>query len=357
MPENMMSDAEVLFETRGTIGLITLNRPKALNSLTHGMCVAITKQLAAWKTVPSVQAVVVVGAGDKAFCAGGDVVKVTQSYKAGTTEWRDFFHDEYLMNIAIHEFPKPYISLVDGIAMGGGVGVSIPGDFWVATEKTLFAMPETGLGLFPDVGGGWFLPRLPGEAGMYLALTGARLKAPDLYALGVASHHVASDQIGTVVDALAAADIKDTRDAEDVLNRFHVDPDPAPLAQHFDEIDGAFAGVRVDEILHMLELDESEWAQKQFKILCRKSPTSLKLTLEQLRRGMLLENFRDVMRMEFRMVCRVMEGKDFYEGVRAILIDKDNAPNWEPNTLDRVSADDIAHHFAPLGDDELNIQD
>ncbi len=352
-----MSDAEVLFETRGNIGLITLNRPKALNSLTHGMCTAITKQLSECKTMPSVHAVVVVGAGDKAFCAGGDVVKVTQSYKAGTTEWRDFFHDEYLMNIAIHEFPKPYISLVDGIAMGGGVGVSIPGDFWVSTEKTLFAMPETGLGLFPDVGGGWFLPRLPGETGMYLALTGARIKAPDLYALGIATHNVASDRIEALLDALAVAEIKDNRDAATVLDGFHVDPEPAPLAMLFDEIDGAFAGVRVEEILHMLELDESEWAQKQFKILASKSPTSLKLTFEQLRRGEVLDSFRDNMRMEFRMVCRVMEGSDFYEGVRSILIDKDNAPEWHPNTLDRVSADDIAGHFKPLGADELQIED
>lgn len=350
-----MSDAEVVFETKGNIGLITLNRPKALNSLTHGMAVAIKDTLAEWAVMPSVQAVVVVGAGDKAFCAGGDVVKVTQSYKAGTDEWRHFFHDEYLMNIAIDEFPKPYIALVDGIAMGGGVGVSIPGDFWVATEKTLFAMPETGLGLFPDVGGGWFLPRLPGETGMYLALTGARIKAPDLYALGIASHVVASDKIGAVIDALAGTEIKENDDVADVLKGFHTAPDPAPMAEVFDDIDGAFAGVRVDEILHMLELDESEWAQKTFKILMTKSPTSLKLTFAQLRRGEVMETFRDNMRMEYRMVCRVMEGKDFYEGVRAILIDKDNTPVWEPNTLDRVSDEDIEGYFKTLDEHELDI--
>lgn len=353
MPEN--NDAEVLFEKRGNIGLITLNRPKALNSLTHGMCVAIKNQLDEWKISPSVQAAVVVGAGDKAFCAGGDVVKVTQSYQAGTTEWRDFFHDEYLMNIAIDEFPKPYISLADGITMGGGVGVSIPGDFWVSTEKTLFAMPETGLGLFPDVGGGWFLPRLPGDTGMYLALTGARIKAPDLFALGITSHHVRSDQIDDVIAALAGAEIKDNRDAKEVLDQFHNDPEPAPMALYFDDIDGAFSGVRVDEIIHALELDESEWAQKQFKILMTKSPTSLKLTFNQLRRSEVLDNFRDNMRMEYRMVNRVMEANDFYEGVRAILIDKDNTPEWNPNSLDRVSEEDIAHYFENLGEFELKI--
>ena len=350
-----MSDAEVLFETRGNIGLITLNRPKALNSLTHGMCVEIKRQLDEWAVMPSVQAAVVIGAGEKAFCAGGDVVKVTQSYKAGTTEWRDFFHDEYLMNIAIAEFPKPYISLVDGIAMGGGVGVSIPGDLWVATEKTLFAMPETGLGLFPDVGGGWFLPRLPGETGMYLALTGARLKAPDLYALGIASHVVASEKVGDVIAAFAAAEIKELDDARAVLDRFHADPEPAPLAEVMDEIDGAFAGVRVEEILHTLELNEDDWSQKQFKILMSKSPTSLKLTFAQLRRGEVLDNFRDNMRMEYRMVNHVMRGHDFFEGVRAILVDKDNAPSWAPASLDEVSEEEIDGYFESLGADELKI--
>lgn len=352
-----MSEAEVAFETRGNIGLITLNRPKALNSLTHGMCVAIKQQLDEWKIMPSVQAVVVVGAGDKAFCAGGDVVKVTRSYKEGTTEWRDFFHDEYRMNIAIHEFPKPYISLVDGIAMGGGVGVSIPGDFWVATEKTLFAMPETGLGLFPDVGGGWFLPRLPGETGMYLALTGARIKASDLYALGIASHVVPSEKADAIISVLAASTIESCDDVRTILDKFHTDPEPAPMAAVFEDIDGAFSGVRVDEILHALELDESPWAQKQFKILVTKSPTSLKLTFNQLRRGEVLDSFRDNMRMEYRMVNRLMEGQDFYEGVRAILIDRDNSPNWNPNTLDRVSADDIARYFENLGEFELKIDD
>ncbi|NVJ70714.1 MAG: enoyl-CoA hydratase/isomerase family protein [Alphaproteobacteria bacterium] len=350
-----MSDAEVLFEHRGNIGLITLNRPKALNSLTHNMTVEIKRQLDEWAIMPSVQAVVVVGAGDKAFCAGGDVVKVTESYKAGTTEWRDFFHDEYLMNIAISEFPKPYVSLADGITMGGGVGVSIPGDFWVATEKTLFAMPETGLGLFPDVGGGWFLPRLPGETGMYLALTGARIKAPDLYALGIASHVVSSEDVNAIVLKLSEKEIKCNDCVQVVLDAFHKDPDPAPMAEVFDEIDGAFAGVRVDEVLHELELNESDWAQKQFKILMTKSPTSLKLTFAQLRRGEVLETFRDNMRMEYRMVNRVMAGKDFFEGVRAILIDKDNTPVWQPNSLDRVLDEEIETYFASLGDLELDI--
>lgn len=351
-----MSEAEVLFENRGNIGLITLNRPKALNSLTHGMTVEIKRMLDEWAVSPSVKAVVVVGAGEKAFCAGGDVVKVSKSAQAGTGEWRDFFHDEYLMNIAIDEFPKPYISLVDGITMGGGVGVSIPGDFWVATEKTLFAMPETGLGLFPDVGGGWFLPRLPGETGMYLALTGARIKAPDLYALGIASHVISSGQVDAVVEALAGAEIKELADVKDVLNGFHSDPEPAPLSPHFDDIDDHFDAGTVEAVLESLSNDEGEWAQKQLKILKTKSPVSLKVTLEQLKRGAAMETFRDTMKMEFRVVCRLMDGKDFHEGVRAILLDKDNAPVWSPATLADVSDTDVTAHFADLGMDELDIK-
>ncbi|MCK0067941.1 enoyl-CoA hydratase/isomerase family protein [Kordiimonas laminariae] len=350
-----MSDAEVLFETRGNIGLITLNRPKALNSLTGGMATLIKAQLADWATKPSVHAVVVVGAGEKAFCAGGDVVKVCKSYQAGTEEWREFFHEEYLMNVAIDEFPKPYISFVDGITMGGGVGVSIPGDFWVASEKTLFAMPETGLGLFPDVGGGWFLPRLPGETGMFLALTGARLKAADLYALGIASHVVASDKVDGVIDALAAAEIKDNDDAAEVLAKFHADPEPAPLSPHFDDIDDHFDGTSVEAIMESLKADEGEWAQKQFKILSGKSPTSMKVTYEQLKRGQGMETFRENMKMEYRIVCNTMKGNDFFEGVRAILLDKDNAPVWQPANLADVSEAAVEAHFESLGDKEIEL--
>lgn len=348
-----MTDAEVLFENRGTIGLITLNRPKALNSLTEAMCTLIREQLEAWRVSPSVQAVVVVGAGEKAFCAGGDVVKVTKSYKAGTKEWQGFFREEYLMNIAIAEFPKPYISLVDGITMGGGVGVSIPGDFWVATEKTLFAMPETGLGLFPDVGGGWFLPRLPGETGMYLALTGARIKAADLYALGIASHVVTSAQVDEVINALANTEIKDTRDAADVLERFHTDPDSAPLSPLFEDIDDHFDSGTVEGIIGLLANDSSDWSQKQHSILVSKSPTSLKLTFEQLKRGAAAETFRENMEMEYRMVNHIMAHPDFHEGVRALLLDKDNAPKWQPNTLADVSDEMVARCFDTLGSDEL----
>ncbi len=351
-----MSDTDqVLFEMRGGIGLITLNRPKALNSLTRDMCNAVTSQLEAWQDDPRVRAVVVTGAGEKAFCAGGDVVMVANSIKDGTQDGHDFFHDEYLMNIAIKEYPKPYISLVDGIVMGGGVGISVHGDFWVASDKTLFAMPETGIGLFPDVGGGWFLPRLPGEIGMYLALTGARIKAADLYAVGIASHFVTSDKTEALIDALAAADIHCEDCVKTVLDKFHNDPGSAPLALHMEQIDEHFSGFSVEDILMGLETDSDEWCQKQYATIMRMSPMSLKVTFEQLRRGGVLDSFRENMKMELRIGAEIAKGNDFVEGIRALLIDKDNSPKWNPATLTDISERDIADHFENIGSKELRI--
>lgn len=343
----MTDEQEVLFEVRGTLGVITLNRPKALNALTAGMCRQITDQLEIWAGDQGVAAVAVIGSGEKAFCAGGDVVRVARSFQDGTPEGRDFFHSEYLMNIAIDAFPKPYVSLVDGITMGGGVGVSIPGDYWVATEKTLFAMPETGLGLFPDVGGGWFLPRMPGASGMYLALTGARLKAPDLYALGLATHVVDSDQVEGLLTALESATTPQRVAA--TLTDAHKDPEPAPIAEVMTLIDEYFDGHSVDDILTGLSSDQHPWCQKQLDLLKTKSPTSLMVTFEQMRRGEALESFPEVMQMEYRMVLRCMEGHDFFEGVRAILIDKDQSPKWSPDSLSGVDPATIERHFSPLG--------
>ncbi len=346
---------QVLFEIRGGIGLITLNRPKALNSLTWDMCNAITAQLDDWKTDPRVRAVVVSAAGEKAFCAGGDVVMVANAIKAGSDDGFNFFHDEYLMNIAIKEYPKPYISLVDGIIMGGGVGVSVHGDFLVGSEKTLFAMPETAIGLFPDVGGGWFLPRLPGETGMFLALTGARIKVADIYVLGIASHVVPSDKHAELIETLAKADIHCEGCVKTILDTFHTDPGSAPLAQYMDMIDEHFSGVSIEDIVRSLENDSDEWCQKQYTAIMRMSPTSLKVTYEQLRRGGALDSFRENMKMELRIDAQIEKGNDFVEGVRALLIDKDNAPKWSPSTLADVTERDVANHFENIGSRELRI--
>lgn len=346
---------EVLFTENKGIGFIHLNRPKALNALTSLMAAAIRDKLKSWQRDKGIKAVVVTGEGVRAFCAGGDVLRVIQSYKDGTDEWRDFFRNEYQMNVAIAEFTKPYISFVDGITMGGGVGVSIPGDFWVASENTLFAMPETGLGLFPDVGGSWFLPRLGGEMGMFLALTGARLKTPDLYALGIATHTIGSADTEKTIEALMAADIKDNDDVDKVLKAFHQDPEPAPIMVYADKIDDHFYQSSVENILNSLAQDTSEWAQKQLSILQRHSPTSLKVTFEQLHRGLAVEKFRDSMQMEYCMVNHIMRGHDFAEGVRALLIDKDNSPRWSPATLDAVTPEMVMDHFKQSTDLILDL--
>ena len=347
-------EAETVFSQKGKLGIITLNRPKALNSLTAGMCEAIHQALIDWADDDSVSAVLVVGAGEKAFCAGGDVVQVVKSYQSGGTDHTRFFRSEYRMNVAIDEFPKPYISFADGITMGGGVGVSIPGDYWIATEKTLFAMPETGLGLFPDVGGGWFLPRLPGAIGMYLALTGARLKADDLYHLGIATHVMTSADQEALIDQLAVA-AADQDGIESVLSGFHKAPEGGPITALKEKIDQYYSGSTVEAIIDALKAGD-DWAKAEADSLLLKSPTSLKLTFEQLVKGAKATTFREVMQMEYRMVQRCVSGHDFPEGVRALLIDKDRQTNWHPSALESVEDQAIVQYFAPLDDGDLAFQ-
>ena len=349
-----MSD-DILFEVRGRLGLVTLNRPKALNALTTGMCVALRAQLAAWADDNAIDAVVIQGAGDRAFCAGGDVVALYDSGRAGTDDWREFFASEYRADAAVYHFPKPYIALIDGITMGGGVGVSVHGSHRIATERTVFAMPETGLGLFPDVGGSYFLPRLPGETGLYLGLTGYRAKAADAIHLGVANGYVPSERLEALIARLASVQLPNAKAVDAIIGEFAADPGDAPLAPHRTLIDRLFAGPGVEAILMQLLAHGSNWAQAQHDTLMKMSPTSLKVSFQQLREGAGLE-FDDCMRMEFRMINRVMAGHDFYEGVRAIIIDKDKSPRWQPAGLDEVSAADVDAYFAGLGALELDLQ-
>ena len=350
-----MSDTDILFTQRGQIGLITLNRPEALNALTADMCLALHQKLDEWAVDEHIKAVVITGAGDKAFCAGGDVVSLYKSgmaYRDGdktSLEWRRFFRNEYRMNVAVKEFPKPYIALLDGITMGGGVGVSVHGSHCIATEGTMVAMPETGLGLIPEVGGGWFMPLLPGEAGMYLALTGDRLKAAETCALGITQGFVPNDKLEDLIAALA----EDATDVEGTLRAFFQDSGESKLHPHLDQIDKIFSNDSVEEILLALEQDGSDWAIAWHGRLLKKSPTSMKLTFRQMREGAKI--FRDNMKMEYRIVNRIMEGHDFFEGVRAILLDKDNNPHWSPDALAKVSDAKVAGYFKSLGDDDLTF--
>ena len=255
------------------------------------------------------------------------------------------------MNTAIKEFPKPYIAILDGITMGGGVGVSVHGSHCVATERTMLAMPETGLGLVPDVGGGWFMPRLEGEVGMYLALTGDRLRAPETCALGITSGVVPSEQLEALISALA----DDGSDVEATLEKFFQEPGASKLDPHLSEINEIFKGNSVEEILAGLEAEGSEWAMTWLARLLKKAPTSMKVTFLQMRRGRTIENFRENMKMEYRIVNHTILGHDFYEGIRAILLEKDNNPKWAPGTLAEVSGEVVLKHFEKLGGDELEF--
>ena len=345
----MTDDADILFERRGHLGLITLNRPKALNALTHEMCVTMKAQLDRWAKDGAVETVAVQGAGERAFCAGGDIRALYESGKNKTPYALDFYRDEYRLNAAIKHFPKPYIAFIDGIVMGGGVGVSVHGSHRIAGAHITFAMPETGIGLFPDVGGSYFLPRIGGAIGFYLALTGARLKLADCLYTGVATHFVPAEKHGAVIESFAEG-----CDPDAALGGHCGDAGEAPLVERAADIERIFMLDGVEAILAALEKDGAEWARDTAKIMRTKSPTSLKVTWRQLREGMKL-GFDDCMQMEFRMVNRVVAGHDFYEGVRAAIIDKDGAPKWQPAGLEHVSEADVGAYFAPLGDKELKL--
>ncbi len=343
---------EVLFERRGRAGLITLNRPKALNALTLGMVDAMDAQLRAWRTDGAVELVLVRGAGERAFCAGGDIRALYDSGRAGTPYVIDFYAREYRLNRLIKRYPKPYIALINGIVMGGGVGVSIHGSARVCGEGTMFAMPETGIGLFPDVGGTHFLPRCPGETGLYLALTGARLDVTDSAYVGVATHVVPVAQH----EALAASLCDDRLPFKRVLSHYAVKSETKSKIEGLRAaIDRHFAVNSVAEIVSSLKRDGSLFADQTLKTLETKSPTSLRVTFAQIREGAKL-GFEDCMRLEFRLTNRFMRGHDFYEGVRAVIIEKDNAPKWCPADLAGVSDSDVARYFAPLGEDELKLE-
>jgi enoyl-CoA hydratase len=294
--------------------------------------------------------VVVQGSGEKAFCAGGDIRLLWEQGTAGDHKAQlDFWGEEYVLNRRIKLYPKPYVALIDGIVMGGGVGVAEHGSHRIAGDGFMFAMPEVGIGFFPDVGGTYFLPRLAGKTGTYLALTGARAKAGDAVALGLADAHVSRNDIPALVDALAAGE-----DVDSAIRRFATDATTGPIVEHRAEIDRFFAGASVAEILSALAADGSAFAAETAKAMGAKSPTSLAVAFRQMQIGGALD-IDEAMRTEFRIVSRICRGKDFYEGVRATIIDKDQKPAWSPARIEDVSAADVDAIFAPLGADELSF--
>jgi enoyl-CoA hydratase len=339
-----MSDSpEVLFERRGEAAFITLNRPQALNAINKPMVDAIHRALFAAVADADVRRIVIEGAGERAFCAGGDVAELARRGKQDRALFEGFFHDEYRMNQAIARLVTPYVAIIDGVTMGGGVGLSIHGPFRIATERTLFAMPETGIGLIPDVGGTHALPRLPGEIGTWAALTGARLGPADCLFAGIATHFVPVERLA----ALRAALTTDEREVEDILPDFTAHACETTLEALRDGIDFHFAHDRVEDILASLDQGD-DWALAQ-------AATIRKLTLAGLRAGRDAD-IEHCLINEYRMVCEIRNGHDFFEGVRAQLIDKDRNPKWSPATLDAISEADVARYFAEPESGDLTFE-
>jgi enoyl-CoA hydratase len=340
---------DILFERRGRLGLITMNRPKALNALTHEMSLALDRALKDWAADPKVATVAIAGEGERAFCAGGDIRALHQSGPKGQLT-REFYWNEYRMNRRIFRFPKPYVSLMDGITMGGGVGVGVPARYRVVTEKTLLAMPETGIGLFPDVGASYYLSHMPGQIGIYLGLTGARVQAADILYAGLGTHFMPSAKLPDFLTALEG-----TAPDELLGALAETCSEPSTLAQHRAVIDRCFAANTVEDIVRALEKEGGAWADQVRASLQQKSPMSLKVTLRELREASRL-TFEQCMVMEYRLVQRFMADPDFFEGVRALIIDKDNNPNWRPATLRDVTTAMVDAYFKPLERD-LTFED
>jgi len=343
---------DILFQRRGAAGLVTLNRPEALNAVTHAMVRALAEQLAAWDTDPAITRVVVTAAGDRAFSAGGDLRALYDLMRVGRhDEALSYWRDEYRLNAFIKRYRKPYVSIIDGVMMGGGAGLAIHGSHRVAGDGCRFAMPEVGVGFFPDIGATWFLPRMPGETGTYCALTGERLDAADATALRIATHRVASARLPDLLDGLCG-----TVPVDALLAAFAEPSTGGHVQSNRPAIDRLFGADRVEDILSALDAAGlaaelgADFARLAAATIRTKSPTSLKIALAQLRRGKSLD-FAACLQAEFRIVSRVVTGHDFSEGIRAVIVDKDHSPRWRPPALDAVSDADVERYFAPIADE------
>jgi enoyl-CoA hydratase/carnithine racemase len=328
----------------GGLGIITLNRPTALNALNHDMNLAIRAQLREWAPDPAVKAILVCSVG-RAFCAGGDL-RLTYERYADKSALETFFYHEYQLNRDIFHYPKPYIALLDGITMGGGVGLAIHGPYRIATERLLFAMPETGIGFFTDVGGTYFLPRLRGRLGFYLGLSGARLAFEDCVSLGIATGYVPHECLERLIQQLSDEVFDDPHQAvQRVLNRFYLMPAQGQLLQHQAALDACFSGDTVENILDALRQSDDHFCNAVGETINKHSPTSLKVTLLALQKGKTMD-FDACMTQEYRLACHFIQRHDFMEGIRAVIIDKDGSPVWQPASLAEVSSEAVAGYFS-----------
>ena len=350
----MTEEPEILCEIRGSAGYVVLNRPKALNALSHGMVRELARALERWRHDPAVLRVIVTASGEKAFCAGGDIRQIYEDGIAGRqAKSLEFWRDEYRLNLAIKSYPKPYLSLIDGIVMGGGVGISLHGSHRIAGERYLFAMPEVAIGFFPDVGATWTLPRLPHGSGIWLALTGDRVGPAGALAFGLATHTVPSARFAELAHALTGRGSVD-----EILAGFTHHPGPQRHVADLAVMAGCFGKPDLAGVLAALgeaAQQGSDFAAKAMATIRAKSPLSVAIAFEQMRRGKSLD-FAEAMRTEYRIVSRVIHGTEFYEGVRAVIVDKDNAPRWGAARIEDIDPAAVMAYFAPLGADELVLE-
>ncbi|MFF3455115.1 enoyl-CoA hydratase/isomerase family protein [Streptomyces sp. NPDC002730] len=345
----MVPDDSVLLRTEGHAGYITLNRPRALNALSHAMVRTVDTALATWEQDPAVEVVVITGAGERGLCAGGDIRAVRADALAGGSASLDFWRDEYRLNARIARYSKPYVAVMDGIVMGGGVGVSAHGDVRIVTERSKVAMPETGIGFVPDVGGTHLLAQAPGELGTHLALTGTAVGAADALLCGLADHFVPSQRLAELTASLAESDVTEA------VRRCAGPAPEGELARHREWIDDCYAADSVEEILDRLLGRGDPAAKETAETILSRSPTSLKVTLAALRRARELGALEPVLDQEYRVSCAAFSSPDLVEGVRAQVIDKDRSPRWSPADLAQVTDADVARFFAPLGERELGL--
>ena len=340
---------DILVSREGSAGFISLNRPQALHALTLPMVHAMTAALLAWRDDPDISMVIIDHAEGRGFCAGGDIAFLRNSaLNDGGVSGRQFFHDEYQLNHLIYTYPKAVVAFMDGITMGGGVGISLPARYRIATARTRFAMPESAIGLFPDVGGGWFLSRLKSRVGQYLALTGASLTGVECVWTGLATHYVREDGPSIAKSLIR----KGNHPIPAILRQIADQAIAPPIAAHSRLIARHFASDRYEDILASLETDDSDWATNELARLRTKSPQTCKVALRQLAESARLTDFAENMAMEYRIASRVLTRPDFAEGVRAVIVDKDNAPKWNPATPEKVSDELIDSIFAALPAEE-----
>lgn len=347
-----MKHAETIFSRNGLIGHIVLNRPHVLNALSPAQFPELNRHLAAWEADDTVRLVLIEGAGERAFSAGGDIRAAWDARARGDDAFTvEIFRQEYRMDRRIHHYAKPYVALMDGIVMGGGAGASVNGRYRVATERTMFAMPETAIGFFPDVGATHFLSRCPGRIGLYLGMTGTRLGAADCVWAGIATHYVPSGDLPALKQALAET----PGEVDGVLAHFHRDPGRSELAERAEAVERCFAGATAAEVIARVAEEGADWACQASAGFRANAPTAIATAFRQLVAGKTL-SFDDAIRQEFRLACAFVAGDEFYEGIRALVVDKDRQPRWSPARLADIDDAQIDRLFAGTGD-ELTFED